>query len=139
MSDDEKNYEECLEEVQTNKLELSNDQIENIKINLNSLKEEANKHYSDQNYIEAINKYTNCISMAESINYNDQLSKLYMNKGLCFNKLVIKLLIKNDEIKALENFSKAIGYDALYIKAYTNRMNLYYKRGDYIEALEGKL
>ena len=36
MSDDEKNYEECLEEVQTNKLELSNDQIEDIKINLNS-------------------------------------------------------------------------------------------------------
>jgi hypothetical protein len=94
MSDDEKNYEECQEEIQTNKIDLTQDQIKEIKININTIKEEANKNYTEQNYVEAINKYTSSISMAESIDFKEQLAKLYMNKGLCFYKLVVFIYIR---------------------------------------------
>lgn len=52
------------------------------------LKEAANKEYAEKKYIDALNKYSNCVTLAESVDLKDQLSKLHFNKGLCFLKLV---------------------------------------------------
>ena len=73
-----------------------------------------------------------CVNLGEKISFKEQLAFVYFNKGLCFNKM-------NETDKAIECFKKAIENDNKYTKAYLNRMLLYYKKEDYIEALDGNI
>jgi hypothetical protein len=95
MTDEENNFEECIEnkeqvtEIQPEVIQYTEEQKEVIREEINGIKDQANKKYIDQNYVEAINLYTTCIKMSDSIDWNAQLAKLHMNKGLCFFKSVI--------------------------------------------------
>lgn len=95
-----------------------------------SLKAEANEIFNKGDYLSALNKYTIIIDIAKEINFTEQLVILYSNRGICFTKM-------NENKKAVENFSQSIQLDSKYIKAHVNRMLIYYKMEEWIEALEG--
>lgn len=97
-----------------------------------ALKADANESFAQGDYLTALNKYTPIIDLAKEIDFQEQLVILYSNKGICFMKL-------NDDKKAIENFSQSLQYDSKYVKAYVNRMLIYIKLEEHIEALEGKM
>jgi len=45
-------------------------------------------------------------------------------------------ITKNNEDKALEDYTKSINFNNKYIKSYINRMLIYHKREEWIEALD---
>lgn len=116
-------------EDQTEEIEYSPEEKAKIAEGLVQSRQEAGKLFKESNYVQALNIYSLCLKDARKAKITDQISILYCNRGICFNKL-------NDKEKALKNFTKAIEKNNNYSKAIANRFLLYYNKGDFIEAME---
>ena len=139
---EEENFEECQnippseednsKDIQDEqpKVLKTEEEIGIIKEQILKLKAEANSNFQMAEFLIALNQYTQIIQLAEEINFTEQLAILHFNKGTCFKQL-------NDEVKAIEHFTKCLSYDSKYKKALLSRMLLYKKREEYIEASEG--
>ena len=69
-------------------IQKSEEEIAELKERVLILKTEANKDFNNMDYLTALNKYTTIITIAEEIDFKEQLVILYSNKGLCFMKNV---------------------------------------------------
>ena len=63
--------------------------------------------------------------------------KFLINFINSININIIFITIKNEDQKAIEDFSSSISFNNKYIKSYVNRMMIFYRKEDYIEALDG--
>lgn len=113
------------------------------------IKNFANNHYSKKEYLEALNLYIDSIQKIIP-EYNDeippyhfssknldarlteQLSIIFMNRGLCYKNL-------NENDRAIDMFSKSLVFDPKRIKALYHRISLLYKKGEYLEVYEDYL
>lgn len=127
---------------------LSKEEI-SLKIkSVENLKDNANQEYKSKNYIEALNiynqaignlikdyseempiHYISTIKNSIEVEFHSILSTLFLNKGLCQKQL-------KDVSNAVETFSKSLIFNQDNSKAVYHRLDLNYKRGEYLEAQE---
>lgn len=127
---------------------LSQEEI-SLKIKcVENLKDNANQEYKLKNYIEALNiynqaignlikdyseempiHYISTIKNSIEVEFHSILSTLFLNKGLCQKQL-------KDVSNAVETFSKSLIFNQDNSKAVYHRLDLNYKRGEYLEAQE---
>jgi len=97
--------------------------ITNLKIS----KEEGNKLFKEQKYVEAIDKYTQCLKL-ENAN-RAFIAVIYTNRATAYIKLE-----RYEE--ALQDVNRALYYNKKYPQAYHKRGEIYYRQKKYEDTIK---